>query len=201
MTKQSIKLYDSTLRDGAQTKGVNFSLDDKLKILDILNDIGVDFIEGGWPGANPTDDIFFKKIPKKLRSKVVAFGMMRKPGKSASNDPGLNSVLNSGVSSACLVGKTWDFHVKNALNISFSENLDMISDSIKHASERLDEVMFDAEHFFDGFKHNKKYSLDSIERAFKSGAKWIVLCDTNGGTLPHELKKIIDEVKIIPKII
>ena len=121
--------------------------------------------------------------------------MMRKPGKSASNDPGLNSVLNSGVSSACLVGKTWDFHVKNALNISFSENLDMISDSIKHASERLDEVMFDAEHFFDGFKHNKKYSLDSIERAFKSGAKWIVLCDTNGGTLPHELKKIIDEVK------
>ena len=200
MTKQSIKLYDSTLRDGAQTKGVNFSLDDKLKILDILNDIGVDFIEGGWPGANPTDDIFFKKISKKLRSKVVAFGMMRKPGKSASNDPGLNSVLNSGVSSACLVGKTWDFHVKNALNISFSENLDMISDSIKHASERLDEVMFDAEHFFDGFKHNKKYSLDSIERAFKSGAKWIVLCDTNGGTLPHELKKIIDEVKkIIPE--
>ena len=200
MNKSYIKLYDSTLRDGAQTKGVNFSLADKLKIYKILCDIGIDYIEGGWPGANPTDDSFFKKLPKKSSSKVVAFGMMRKPGKSANNDPGLNAVLNSGVSSVCLVGKTWDFHVKNALKVSYAENLDMISDSITYASRRLEEVMFDAEHFFDGFKNNKKYSLEAVSRAFESGAKWIVLCDTNGGTLPHELEEIINEVKkVIPE--
>ena len=200
MSKSSIKLYDSTLRDGAQTKGVNFSLDDKFKIYKLLSDIGVDYIEGGWPGANPTDDNFFKKVSHKSRSKLVAFGMMRKSGKSANNDPGLNAVLNSGVSSVCLVGKTWDFHVKNALKVSYNENLDMISDSISHASKRVDEVMFDAEHFFDGFKNNKKYSIDTLKRALQSGAKWIILCDTNGGTLPYELPNIINEViKTIPK--
>ena len=199
MKAKSIKLYDSTLRDGAQTKGINFSLDDKMKILNILCDLGIDYIEGGWPGANPTDDKFFKELPKKISSKITAFGMMRKSGKSAQNDPGLNAVINSGVSSVCLVGKTWDFHVKNALKVSFSENLDMIVDSIEYASKRLDEVIFDAEHFFDGYKNNRKYSLDIILQAFKSGAKWIVLCDTNGGTLPHELKNIIEDVKrIIP---
>ena len=199
MKAKSIKLYDSTLRDGAQTKGINFSLDDKMKILNILCDLGIDYIEGGWPGANPTDDKFFKELPKKISSKITAFGMMRKPGKSAQNDPGLNAVINSGVSSVCLVGKTWDFHVKNALKVSFSENLDMIVDSIEYASKRLDEVIFDAEHFFDGYKNNREYSLDIILQAFKSGAKWIVLCDTNGGTLPHELKNIIEDVKrIIP---
>ncbi len=200
MSKSSIKLYDSTLRDGAQTKGVNFSLDDKFRIYKILSDIGIDYIEGGWPGANPTDDNFFKKISHQSKSKLVAFGMMRKSGKSANNDPGLNTVLNSGVSSVCLVGKTWDFHVKNALKVSYNENLDMISDSILYASKRLDEVMFDAEHFFDGFKNNKKYSMDTLQRALESGARWIILCDTNGGTLPYELSEIINEVKkIIPK--
>ena len=200
MSKSIIKLYDSTLRDGAQTKGVNFSLDDKFKIFKILSDIGIDYIEGGWPGANPTDDNFFKKISRQSKSRLVAFGMMRKSGKSASNDPGLNAVLNSGVSSVCLVGKTWDFHVKNALKVSYTENLDMISDSIFYASKRLDEVMFDAEHFFDGFKNNKKYSMNTLKRALESGARWIVLCDTNGGTLPYELPEIINEVKkIIPQ--
>ena len=200
MSKSIIKLYDSTLRDGAQTKGVNFSLDDKFKIYKILSDIGIDYIEGGWPGANPTDDNFFKKISHQSKSRLVAFGMMRKSGKSANNDPGLNAVLNSGVSSVCLVGKTWDFHVKNALKVSYTENLDMISDSISYASKRLDEVMFDAEHFFDGFKNNKKYSMDTLKRALESGARWIVLCDTNGGTLPYELPEIINEVKkIIPQ--
>ena len=199
MNKKEVKLYDSTLRDGAQTKGINFSLDDKLKIFNILNDLGLDYIEGGWPGANPTDDSFFKKITKNSPSTLVAFGMMRKAGKSANNDPGLNAVLNSGVSSVCLVGKTWDFHVKNALKVSYSENLDMISDTIYHSAKRLDEVIFDAEHFFDGFKNNQKYSLEAISRAFEAGADWIVLCDTNGGTLPFELNKIINEVtKIIP---
>ena len=164
MNDLNIKLYDSTLRDGAQTKGVNFSLDDKLRILNILCDLEVDYIEGGWPGANPTDDKFFKNLPKTNFSKIVAFGMMRKQGNSVNNDPGLNAVLNSGVSSVCLVGKSWDFHVKNALKISYDQNLDMISDSINYASKRVDEVMFDAEHFFDGYKNNKNYSLNVIKR-------------------------------------
>ncbi len=199
MKKQQIKIYDSTLRDGAQTKGVNFSFDDKIKILKILDDLGVDYIEGGWPGANPTDDNFFKSMPKTRSAKVVAFGMMRKHGKSSHNDPGLNAVINSGVSSACLVGKSWDFQVKSALKIGLETNLDMISDTIFYASKRLDEVMFDAEHFFDGYKKNPKYSLSAISRAFQAGAKWIILCDTNGGTLPFEVSEILNDVKkIIP---
>ncbi len=198
--KKKIKLYDSTLRDGAQTKGVNFGLDDKIKIINILDEIGIDYIEGGWPGANPTDDQFFKCLPSLKNSKAVAFGMMRKFGKSSQNDRGLNLVLNSGVSTVCLVGKSWDFHVKNALNVSLNQNLDMISDSITYASERVDEVLFDAEHFFDGYKNNRDYSLKSIKRAFDSGANWIILCDTNGGTLPHELEEILLNVKkIVPE--
>ena len=193
--KKKIKLYDSTLRDGAQTKGVSFSLDDKIKIIKALDEIGIDYIEGGWPGANPTDDNFFKSLPKLKNSKAVAFGMMRKHGKSAHNDPGLNSVLNSGVSSVCLVGKSWDFHVKNALKISKNENLDMISDTINFASKRMEEVLFDAEHFFDGYKNNPNYAIESIKRALESGASWIILCDTNGGTLPYELKNILNHVK------
>ncbi len=193
--KKKIKLYDSTLRDGAQTKGINFSLDDKLKIINILDDAGIDYIEGGWPGANPTDDVFFKKIPKLKNSKAVAFGMMRKHGKSAKNDPGLNAVLNSGVSSSCLVGKSWDFHVKNALKISLNENLDMIGESIQYAAKKMDEVLFDAEHFFDGYKNNSEYAIEAIEVANRAGADWIILCDTNGGTLPYELEKILKEVK------
>ena len=193
--KKKVKLYDSTLRDGAQTKGVSFSLDDKIKIIKALDEIGIDYIEGGWPGANPTDDNFFKSLPKLKNSKAVAFGMMRKHGKSAHNDPGLNSVLNSGVSSVCLVGKSWDFHVKNALKISKNENLDMISDTINFASKRMEEVLFDAEHFFDGYKNNPNYAIESIKRALESGASWIILCDTNGGTLPYELKYILNHVK------
>ena len=200
MKNKLIKLYDSTLRDGAQTKGVNFSLTDKLKIYEILDDIGLDYIEGGWPGANPTDDEFFKSIVKSKKNNLVAFGMMRKHGKSAQNDPNLNAVLNSGVSTVCLVGKTWDFHVKNALNISMNQNLEMIADSIMYSSSRLDEVMFDAEHFFDGYKNNREYALKSIKYAYENGAKWIVLCDTNGGTLPYELEEIIEDVKkVIPE--
>ncbi len=199
VTKKNIKIYDSTLRDGAQTKGVVFSFEDKVRIAEMLDEFGVDYIEGGWPGANPTDDKFFKKISKFKNSKLVAFGMTRKHGKSPENDPGLNSVLNSGASSACIVGKTWDFHVKKALKIKFEDNLSMISDSVHYASKRLDEVMFDAEHFFDGYKSNPKYAKQSIKIALDAGAKWIILCDTNGGTLPFEVSKIIREViKIVP---
>ncbi|MFL2661510.1 MAG: citramalate synthase [Alphaproteobacteria bacterium] len=193
--KKKIKLYDSTLRDGAQTKGINFSLDDKLKIVNILDDAGIDYIEGGWPGANPTDDVFFRKLPKLKNSKAVAFGMMRKHGKSAKNDPGLNAVLNSGVPSSCLVGKSWDFHVKNALKITLNENLDMIGESIQYATKKMDEVLFDAEHFFDGYKNNSEYAIKAIEVANEAGADWIILCDTNGGTLPYELETILKDVK------
>ena len=193
--KKKIRLYDSTLRDGAQTKGVNFSLDDKIRISNILDEIGIDYIEGGWPGANPTDDKFFRSLPKFKNAKAVAFGMMRKRGESSHNDPGLNAVLNSGVSSVCLVGKSWDFHVENALKISQNENLDMISDTISFAATRMEEVLFDAEHFFDGYKNNPLYAIQTIKRAFESGASWIILCDTNGGTLPYELKNIIENVK------
>ena len=197
--KHKVRIYDSTLRDGAQTRGVNFSLSDKERILGILDDLGVDYIEGGWPGANPTDDQFFKSLPKLKSSKLVAFGMMRKYGKSSENDPGLNAVLNSGVSAACLVGKSSDFNVKNALKIGLNANLDMIGDTVSYASKRLDEIMFDAEHFFDGYKINPKYSLESIKIAYNAGAKWIILCDTNGGTLPYEVSQILEEVKnIIP---
>ena len=195
--KDSIKIYDSTLRDGAQTKGVAFSFEDKVRISHALDDLGVDFIEGGWPGANPTDDKFFKKIPKFKKSKIVAFGMTRREGKSANNDPGLNAVVNSGASCSCIVGKSWDFHVKKALKIDLEKNLEMIYDSINYASKRLDTVMFDSEHFFDGFKHNPEYAKKTIETAFEAGAEWIVLCDTNGGTLPFELASIIDQVKSI----
>ncbi len=192
---KKIKLYDSTLRDGAQTRGVSFSLADKIKIINVLDEVGIDYIEGGWPGANPTDDKFFKSLPKLKNSKAVAFGMMRKHGKSSKNDAGLNAVLNSGVSSVCLVGKSWDFHVTNALKVSKNENLDMICDSISFASKRVEEVLFDAEHFFDGYKNNPNYAIKTIKGAFESGASWIILCDTNGGTLPYELKKIINHVK------
>ena len=136
----------------------------------------MDYIEGGWPGANPTDDKLFNSIPKSINSKVVAFGMMRKHGKSANNDPNLNAVLNSGVDTVCLVGKTWDFHVKNALKVSLEQNIEMINDTVSYASGRMNEVMFDAEHFFDGFKKNPTYALESIKQAYESGASWIVLC-------------------------
>ena len=198
--KSNLKIYDSTLRDGAQTQGIGFGINDKIRISEILDDLNVDYIEGGWPGANPTDDEFFKKIPKLRNSKIVAFGMTRKHGKSASNDPGLNAVLNSGTSSACIVGKTWDFHVKNALKISHEKNIEMIRDSIEYSSIRLDEVMFDAEHFFDGYKSNPGYAIETIKNAYEAGAKYIVLCDTNGGTLPEEVGKIIKDVHmVIPK--
>ena len=193
--KKNLTIYDSTLRDGAQTRGLAFGLNDKIRIAEILDNLKVDYIEAGWPGANPTDDEFFKKVPKMSNSKIVAFGMTRKNGKSCQNDPGLNAVLNSGVSTACIVGKAWDFHVKKALGVSNKVNLDMIGDSIHYSSKRMDEIIFDAEHFFDGYKSNPKYSLKAIQIAFQAGAKYIVLCDTNGGTLPFELKKIISDVQ------
>jgi 2-isopropylmalate synthase len=189
-----IYLYDSTLRDGAQTQGVDFGAADKAAIAAALDRLGIDYIEGGWPGANPTDDAFFAALPRLATSRITAFGMTRRPGRSASNDPGLTAVLASPVKVACLVGKTWDFHVTTALGATLAENIDMIAESLVEAAKRKDEVMLDAEHFFDGYKANPAYALDCVKAAHQAGARWIVLCDTNGGTLPHEVERIVGEV-------
>ena len=199
MSREKIHLFDTTLRDGAQTQGVDFSIDDKLKIAKALDDLGVDYIEGGWPGANPTDTEFFQKKIKLNNSVLTAFGMTKKAGRSADNDPGLSSILNSNTPAVCLVGKSWDFHVDVALGISNEENLENISESAKLFVKEKKEFMFDAEHFFDGFKNNKEYALSCIKSAYDNGARWIVLCDTNGGTLPNEVGEIVSKVsKQIP---
>ena len=199
MSKEKIHIFDTTLRDGAQTQGVDFSIDDKLKIAKALDDLGVDYIEGGWPGANPTDTEFFQKRINLNNSVLTAFGMTKRAGRSAENDPGLSSLLNSNTTAVCLVGKSWDFHVDIALGISNKENLENISESAKLFVKEKKEFMFDAEHFFDGFKHNKEYALSCIKSAYDNGARWIILCDTNGGTLPSEISEIVNEVtKSIP---
>lgn len=191
---ERVYLFDTTLRDGAQTQGVDFSVADKVAIAQALDKIGIDYVEGGWPGANPTDDAFFTKPPELKRAKLVAFGMTRRPGRSAENDPGLAPLLNSKATAMCLVGKSWDYHVDIALEIEHEENIRMIADSIRLAKERKEEAMYDAEHFFDGWKSNKEFTLNCLKAAYEAGARWIVLCDTNGGTLPHEVDRIVREV-------
>lgn len=199
VNKPRVYLYDSTLRDGAQTSTVNFSAKDKIKIAKMLDGLGIDYIEGGWPGANNTDNEFFDNLPNLTKSQFSAFGMTRRPSSSAQNDAGLNTLINSDAKSVCIVGKTWDFHLTNALNITEEENFDMISSSIEHICKKQKEAIFDAEHFFDGYKANKEFSLKCIKIAYEAGARWIVLCDTNGGSLPSEISQIVKEVtKHIP---
>lgn len=194
MTDNRVYLFDSTLRDGAQTQGVDFGVADKVAISMALDGIGMDYIEGGWPGANPTDDAFFKDPPAYENAGFVAFGMTRRPGRSAENDPGLSALLNSKADAVCMVGKAWDFHVDVALGISRSENIDMITESVAHCLTRKGEAMFDAEHFFDGYKSNPQFAMDCLKAAYEAGARWVVLCDTNGGTLPAEIERIVGEV-------
>lgn len=194
MAGERIYLYDTTLRDGAQTQGVDFGVPDKAAIARELDLIGIDYVEGGWPGANPTDDAFFARPPRLARARLAAFGMTRRAGRSAANDPGLAAALGSGVCVVTLVGKSWDFHAEVALGVSPAENLAMIGDSVALAAERLDEAIFDAEHFFDGYKANPDYALACAKAALDSGARWVVLCDTNGGTLPDEVERIVAEV-------
>jgi 2-isopropylmalate synthase len=195
MADQRIWLFDTTLRDGGQTRGIDFSVADKIAIAKALDDMGIDYVEGGWPGANPTDDDFFSRFPAMKNAKSVAFGMTRRSGRSSDNDPGLVAVINAATDATCLVGKTWDFHVTKALGISLDENLQMITDSLQSAKAKGREPMFDCEHFFDGYKANQKYALDSIAAARDGGAEWIVLCDTNGGTLPGEVHDAVSMVK------
>ena len=152
---KKIYIFDTTLRDGQQTTGVNFTVSDKMIIANALDELGIDYIEGGWPGANPTDDEFFNRNLKFKNSLFTAFGMTRRPKKSAANDPGLNSLINSKASAICIVGKSSSFQVKEALGIENKENILMISESIKEITKKNKEALFDAEHFFDGYKHNK----------------------------------------------
>ena len=186
-------LFDTTLRDGQQTQGVQFSTSEKIRVAEMLDALGLDYIEGGWPGANPTDSDFFAASPK-TRATMTAFGMTKRAGRSAENDDVLAAVMNANTKAICLVGKTHDFHVETALGISLDENLDNIAQSFAHivASDR--EAMFDAEHFFDGYKSNPDYALKALHAAFDAGTRWIVLCDTNGGTLPHEIATITKAV-------
>ena len=199
MSKEKLYIFDTTLRDGAQTQGVDFSIDDKEKIAQALDSLGVDYIEAGWPGANPTDTEFFNKKHNFKNSRLTAFGMTKKTGHSAENDPMLSSLINSKSSSICLFGKSWDFHVDVALGITNEQNLENITDSAKHIIKSGKEFMFDAEHFFDGYKSNPDYALSCLKSAYDQGARWIILCDTNGGTLPYEVSSIVNEViKHIP---
>ncbi|WBU61347.1 citramalate synthase [Paracoccus albus] len=186
-------LYDTTLRDGQQTQGVQFSASEKTEIANMLDALGVDYIEGGWPGANPTDSDFFDNPPV-TKATLTAFGMTKRAGRSAGNDEVLAAVLNAGTGSVCLVGKTHDFHVSEALGITLDENLENISASLAHIVAQGREALFDAEHFFDGWKANRDYALQCLLAARDAGARWIVLCDTNGGTLPHEIAAIVGEV-------
>jgi len=189
-----VYVYDTTLRDGAQTQGVDFSATDKARIARELDRIGIDYIEGGWPKANATDDAFFADPPELSRARLAAFGMTRRAGRSADNDPGLGALLVTPARVVTMVGKSWDFQVTVALGIELDENLRMIADSIAHAGSKVDEVLFDAEHFFDGYKANPDYALAAVRAAYQAGARWVVLCDTNGGTLPHEVSRIVGEV-------
>ena len=199
MIKEKIYIFDTTLRDGAQTEGVDFSIEDKNKIANVLSNIGVDYIEGGWPGANPIDTKFFSNPPNIQNSIFTAFGMTKKSGRSADNDPSLASLINANSSAVCIVGKTWDFHVKVALGIENNENLKNIKETAEHFIKNKKEFLFDAEHFFDGYKANPNYALDCLKQAYDAGARWIVLCDTNGGTLPNEISEIVTKVsKSIP---
>lgn len=194
MTDRRVYLYDTTLRDGAQTLGVDFTVADKTAIARALDDLGVDYVEGGWPGANPIDDAFFGAAPGLSCAKFTAFGMTRRPGRSVENDPGLAALLDAAPAAVCLVGKTWDYHVDVALQIAHDENVRMIAESVAHAAGRVPEVLFDAEHFFDGYRANPRYALDCVRSAHEAGARWIVLCDTNGGVLPHEIGETVAEV-------
>jgi 2-isopropylmalate synthase len=198
MAPERLYLFDTTLRDGAQTNGVDFTLGDKLTIAKMLDDLGIDYVEGGYPGANPTDTELFAE-DRKLGTTFTAFGMTRRPGRSTSNDPGLAALLEAKADAICFVAKSWDYHVRVALETTPEENLASIRDSVAAAVAKGREVLLDCEHFFDGYKANPQFALACAKAAYDQGARWVVLCDTNGGALPHEVETIVGEVvKVIP---
>jgi len=195
-TREKVIIYDTTLRDGSQTEGISFSLQDKIGIALKLDDLGVDYIEGGYPLSNPKDKNFFKEIRKNSlqNAKVAAFGSTKRANKKASEDPGIKALLLTEMPVVTIVAKSWDFHVTDVLNVSLDENLKMVSETVKYLKSNGREVILDAEHFFDGHRNNSRYSLKVLKAAQDSGVDTIVLCDTNGGCLPHEVEKITDSV-------
>ena len=192
MQRDRLYLFDTTLRDGQQTPGIDFSVEDKIAIASMLDEFGMDYVEGGYPGANPTDTEFFTK-KRTARSKFVAFGMTKRAGVSASNDPGLAALVQARSDAVCFVAKSWDYHVRVALGCSNEENLDAIRASVAAAIAAGKEAMVDCEHFFDGYKANPDYALACAKAAYEAGARWVVLCDTNGGTQPSEVRAIVEK--------
>jgi 2-isopropylmalate synthase len=193
MSRERLYLFDTTLRDGAQTNGVDFTLADKLTIARLLDELGIDYVEAGYPGANPTDTNFFAE-KRAMKAQLTAFGMTRRPGRSASNDPGLVALLDAQADAICFVAKSWYYHVRVALETTEEENLASIRDSVRAALAKGREVLLDCEHFFDGYKAKPAYALACAQAAYQEGARWVVLCDTNGGTLPHEVERIVGEM-------
>jgi len=195
--RRLIRIYDTTLRDGTQGEGVSFSMEDKVRLASRLDAFGIHYIEGGWPGSNPKDLRFFRRMQDVTlkHAKLAAFSMTRRAGGATESDPNMQAIIASGAPVATIVGKAWDFHVTAALETTLPENVAMIHDSIAWLRPRMDEVLFDAEHFFDGFRANREYALATLKAAEQAGAQWLVLCDTNGGTLPAELVAIVQAVK------
>jgi 2-isopropylmalate synthase len=194
----SLEIYDTTLRDGSQQEGISLTVGDKLRIAQLLDDLSVHYIEGGWPGALPKDDEFFARAPTELNLRhatLVAFGSTRRPSTRASTDPQLASLLQAGTDTICIVGKSWDYHVREALRTDLEEGIRMVGDSVEHLRSHERRIFFDAEHFFDGYRANPEFSLAVLKAAYESGAERLVLCDTNGGTLPHEIAGAIGRVR------
>ena len=190
MTRERLHLFDTTLRDGQQTPGIDFSLEDKIVVAGMLDALGIDYVEGGYPGANPTDTAFFS-ARRTRKAAFTAFGMVKRAGRSAANDPGLQGLLQPRADAICLVAKAWDFHVSLALGCSNEEHLACITDSVAACVAAGRETLLDCEHFFDGYKANPDYALACVDAAIAAGARWAVLCDTNGGTLPDEVEAIV----------
>jgi 2-isopropylmalate synthase len=198
MTRERLYLFDTTLRDGQQTPGIDFSLEDKLLVMSMLDKLGVDYIEGGYPGGNPTDTTLFAET-RKTKATFTAFGMTKRAGRSVSNDAGLQTLLQANAKAICFVAKSWDYHVRVALGCTNTENLESIVESVAAAKAMGKEVLVDCEHFFDGFKANPDYATACAKAAFDAGARWVVLCDTNGGTLPSEVWHIVSTMtKTVP---
>jgi 2-isopropylmalate synthase len=195
--RRLIKIYDTTLRDGTQGEGVSFSMEDKVRLATRLDALGLHYIEGGWPGSNPKDLRFFRRMQDVAfkQAKLAAFSMTRRAGGRPDTDSNMQALVDAGAPVATIVGKSWDFHVTEALGTTRDENLAMIADTIAWLRPKMDEVMFDAEHFFDGFRANREYALATLQAAERAGAHWLVLCDTNGGTLPAQLVEILREVR------
>jgi 2-isopropylmalate synthase len=196
MSRERLYLFDTTLRDGAQTAGIEFSLEDKISVLGLLEELGVDYIEGGYPGANPVDTEFFAE-PRTSSATFTAFGMTKRAGRSASNDPGVQALVGSAASAVCFVAKSWDHQVELALGITLEENLESLRDTVQTAVAAGKEALVDLEHFFDGYKANSAYALSCVSTAIDAGARWVVLCDTNGGTMPAEVTAIVSNVLTI----